>query len=316
MTPDESSTSNPSVQHDGEHAGSGPSYMRFYAMIATSAVAMFVLMYLNSYDIVGHAWLSETRFFMTMIMAGSMTAVMMSFMLGMYRNRAANLATFLFAALLLVAGVTLVRSQVTVSGVDYMEGMIPHHSIAILTSERAGIEDVRVRELADEIIAAQLREIDEMEWLIDDIRSNGIADTSEEAAERPVPDFSAGAEPADPREAVASVVDAFHSALAAGDSAEVRRLLHDDARILEGGGAETVAEYTAGHLSSDIAFARAVTRERSDLEVHVEGDLAWTTSTSRSTGNWRGREIDSRGAELMLLERTADGWRIRSISWS
>ena len=316
MTSDESPTSNSSVRDDERHTDSGPTYLRFYAMIATSAVAMFVLMYLNSYDIVGHAWFSETRFFMTMIMAGSMTAVMMSFMLGMYANRAANLATFLFAAVLLVAGVGLLRSQVTVSGVDYMEGMIPHHSIAILTSDRAGIEDVRVRELADEIIAAQLREIDEMEWLIEDIRSNGIVETSEEAAERPVPDFSVGADPSDQREAVASVVEAFHSALAAGDSAQVRQLLHDDARILEGGGVETVAEYTRGHLSSDIAFAQEVTRERSDLEVHVQGDLAWATSTSRSTGMWRGREIDSRGGELMLLVRTAGGWRVRSISWS
>ena len=88
----------------------------------------------------------------------------------------------------------LVRSQVTVTGVDYMEGVIPHHSIAILTSERARIDDVRVRELADEIIAAQRREIREMEWLIADIRANGEATTEAEAAVRPVPDFSSAPE--------------------------------------------------------------------------------------------------------------------------
>ncbi|NIP43085.1 MAG: DUF305 domain-containing protein, partial [Aliifodinibius sp.] len=86
--------------------------------------------------------------------------------------------------------VWLVRSQITVTGVDYMEGMIPHHSIAILTSENAGIEDLRVRELADEIIEAQVREIKEMEWLIEDIRAHGLAETEEEANARPVPDFS------------------------------------------------------------------------------------------------------------------------------
>jgi hypothetical protein len=91
---------------------------------------------------------------------------------------------------LLVLSVWLVRSQVTVSGVDYMEGMIPHHSIAILTSERSQIEDPRVRELADEIIEAQRREIKEMEWLIEDITANGVAQTQEEAEARPVPDFS------------------------------------------------------------------------------------------------------------------------------
>jgi hypothetical protein len=72
-----------------------------------------------------------------------------------------------------------------------MEGMIPHHSIAILTSERARIEDPRVRKLADEIIEAQRREIREMEWLISDIRTNGVATTQPEADARPVPEFSA-----------------------------------------------------------------------------------------------------------------------------
>lgn len=70
-----------------------------------------------------------------------------------------------------------------------MEGMIPHHSIAILTSERAQIEDRRVRELADEIIKAQRREIKEMAWLIEDIKANGVAETQAEADSRPVPDF-------------------------------------------------------------------------------------------------------------------------------
>ena len=71
-----------------------------------------------------------------------------------------------------------------------MRAMIPHHSIAILTSENAQIEDLRVRELADEIISAQRTEIKEMEWLIDDIAANGVADTPEKAQARPVPDFN------------------------------------------------------------------------------------------------------------------------------
>lgn len=166
------------------------SYARFFAMIATSMVAMFFLMYLHSYQILDHAWFSETRLFMTLIMGGSMTIIMLAFMLSMYPSRTVNLAIFAGGALMLLAGVWLVRSQITVTGVDYMEGMIPHHSIAILTSERAGIEDVRVRALADEIIEAQRREIKEMEWLIEDIKENGVVRTLEEADARPVPDFS------------------------------------------------------------------------------------------------------------------------------
>lgn len=138
------------------------SYKRFLAMIGTSMIAMFLLMYLNSYNILDHAWFSETRFFMTLIMGASMMVVMLAFMLGMYENRSVNVAIFLSAGMLLLSAVWLVRSQTTVSGVDYMEGMIPHHSIAILTSDRAWIEAVRVRELADEIIQAQRKEIKEM----------------------------------------------------------------------------------------------------------------------------------------------------------
>lgn len=173
-----------------EKRDSSESYVRFFAMIATAMVVMFFLMYLNSYRIIGHAWFSETRLFMTLIMGAAMMVIMLAFMIGMYENRRANGIIFVGAAVLLASAVWLVRSQATVSGVDYMEGMIPHHSIAILTSERAGIEDPRVRELADGIIEAQRREIKEMEWLIADIRANGPATTRAEAAARPVPEFS------------------------------------------------------------------------------------------------------------------------------
>lgn len=159
-------------------------------MIGTSMVVMFLLMYLNSYKIFNHAWFSETRLFMTLIMGSVLIVVMLSFMLGMYRNKKANIAIYLGALALLLAALFLVRSQVTVSGVDYMEGMIPHHSIAILTSDRAQIEDARVRKLADQIIEAQRKEIKEMEWLIRDIRANGVASSQEEAEAQPIPAFS------------------------------------------------------------------------------------------------------------------------------
>jgi hypothetical protein len=165
-------------------------YGKFFAMIGVSMVVMFFLMYLNSYDILDHAWFSETRFFMTFIMGAAMTAIMLVFMLSMYPNRRANIAILVSAAFLFAFALWLVRSQATVTDVDYMEGMIPHHSIAILTSDRARIEDARVRELADEIIEAQRREIMEMEWLIADIKANGAATNEAEADARPVPDFS------------------------------------------------------------------------------------------------------------------------------
>lgn len=170
------------------------SYVRYFAMIGTSIVVMFFLMYLHSYQILDHAWFSETRLFMTLIMGAAMMVIMLSYMLHMYKNRTMNVVIYVGAIILFGASLWLVRSQVTVSDVDYMEGMIPHHSIAILTSDRAQIEDMRVRELADEIIAAQRREISEMEWLIADIRENGVAETPAQAEARPLPDFSSSPE--------------------------------------------------------------------------------------------------------------------------
>ena len=179
----------PETRSERDSASLKP-YLRFAAMIATSMVVMFFLMYLHSYRLIEHAFFSETRVFMVTIMGGGMVIVMLLFMLGMYKSKAMNAGVLLAGVGLIALGLYLVRSQTTVSDADYMEGMIPHHSIAILTSERAQIDDPRVRRLADEILRAQRREIKEMAWLINDIRANGVAADEAEASARPVPDFT------------------------------------------------------------------------------------------------------------------------------
>ena len=163
-------------------------YGRFFAMIATSTALMFGMMYLNTYAL-DHVFFSETRTWMALYMGAGMAVVMLLFMWGMYASKRANVAILAGAALLFAGSLYLVRSQDTVSDLAYQRAMIPHHSIAILTSEHANIEDVRVRELADEIIRAQRREIKEMKWLIEDIDRNGKARTEAEAVARPVPEF-------------------------------------------------------------------------------------------------------------------------------
>lgn len=116
--------------------------------------------------------------------------------------------------------------------------------------------------------------------------------------------------------AVASVVTAFHEALAAGDSARALALLAPGARILEGGGVETRDEYASHHLGADMAFASAVPRERGPLEVRVMGDVAWVTSDSRVQGTYRDREIDARGTELAVVARHGGEWKIEAVSWT
>ncbi|ODV02063.1 MULTISPECIES: DUF305 domain-containing protein [unclassified Thiobacillus] len=150
-------------------------YRNFLLMILAASFLMFGLMYLNTYQL-SHVWFSQTRMFMTLIMSGCMSLVMLFFMRHMYKDRRANTVIVVGSIGLIGLGLWLVRSQVTVGDVAWMEAMIPHHSIAILTSERARIADPRVRKLADGIVQTQRREISEMEFLINDIQEKETGD--------------------------------------------------------------------------------------------------------------------------------------------
>ena len=149
------------------------SYGRFAAMIATSTVVMFGLMYLNTYAL-DHATFSQTRVWMAVLMGAVMAVVMLGFMWSMYANKTVNAAIMAVAIVVFAGSLWLVRSQETVDDVSYMSAMIPHHSIAIMTSRRAHIRDPRVRELADGIIEAQVREIAEMKELIADLEASPL----------------------------------------------------------------------------------------------------------------------------------------------
>ena len=115
---------------------------------------------------------------------------------------------------------------------------------------------------------------------------------------------------------VAGVVNAYHRALAAGDSAAVMTLLAPDAIIQESGSVETRSEYAGHHLPGDMRFAQALPGVRSAQRVVVVGDVAWSTSTSVTKGKYRDRDINAVGAELMVLARVGGAWRIRAIHWS
>ena len=143
-------------------------YKKFAGMILTSSILMFFFMYLNSYSW-DHLFFSETRFYMTLMMASTMAVVMLAFMLHMLKDKRINIGIVAVSVVVFASSLFLVRSQSTVADVSYMKAMIPHHSIAILTSERATFKDPRVQELANEIIKAQKREIDEMKKLIKDL---------------------------------------------------------------------------------------------------------------------------------------------------
>ena len=144
-------------------------YIKFSLMILISTIVMYIMMYFNTYQW-EHVYFSETRAYMALYMGAGMAVIMLAFMGNMYKKTKLNLMIYGLSVLMFAVGIWGVRSQATVDQVDWMQAMIPHHSIAILTSSRADIEDPRVQKLADDIIEAQKREIAEMQALIEALK--------------------------------------------------------------------------------------------------------------------------------------------------
>ena len=174
--------------NDDKGRGGMGMYWRFAAMILTAMVVMYGVMFVSSWEWSHVRW-SVSRMFMALTMGGTMGLIMLAWMLNMYKNTAANIVIVVASVLLLAGGTYFDRAQTTVTDIDWMSAMIPHHSLAITRSERATLRDVRVCDLAVAISVAQRREILEMDWLIDDINENGLATTAEEANNRPVPAY-------------------------------------------------------------------------------------------------------------------------------
>ena len=141
-------------------------YTKFFLMLGCSFIAMYITMYLNTYSI-DHVYFSLTRFYMSCLGISAMALIMLGFMLGMYKDKKKNIAIVVGSILLFTSALILVRAQKPIIGdLLWLRAMIPHHSIAILTSERADIQDPEVKKLANDIIEAQKREIQEMKQMI------------------------------------------------------------------------------------------------------------------------------------------------------
>ena len=143
-------------------------YLKFFLMIAVSTLLMFFMMYFNLYAF-SHFFFSQTRAFMALMMGAAMAIIMLLFMWKMYPNKKSNVAILIVSILVFCGSLFMVRSQTAVDDVKWMKAMIPHHSIAILTSKRADLSDPEVKKLAEEIIKAQEEEIEKMKELIEEL---------------------------------------------------------------------------------------------------------------------------------------------------
>ena len=153
------------MENSNQHSNK-ENYKTFFLMLGLSFIAMYITMYLNTYAI-DHVYFSLTRFYMVCLGISTMAVIMLLFMLKMYKNKKKNIAILIGSLVLFISALGLVRAQAPIVGdILWLKGMIPHHSIAILTSERADIQVPEVKKLADDIIEAQRKEIEEMKAMI------------------------------------------------------------------------------------------------------------------------------------------------------
>ncbi|MDT3401120.1 hypothetical protein QE417_000192 [Mucilaginibacter terrae] len=141
-------------------------YTRFLIMLALSFMIMYAVMYLNVYEW-DHIYLNLTRFYMTLLMICPMAVLMLMMMRNMYTDRKKNFLIMVFSIVIFGTALWGVRLQIAVGDIQWMKGMIPHHSIAVLTSKNAELKDPEVRKLADSIVKAQQAEIIQMKKMIE-----------------------------------------------------------------------------------------------------------------------------------------------------
>ncbi|MEP0711810.1 DUF305 domain-containing protein [Algoriphagus sp.] len=147
------------------------SYVKFAAMMAVSFVIMYGVMFLNA-DVFEHVMLSTTRTYMTILMIAPMAISMMLFMWEMYENKKANYIILASAVIIFIGTLTMLRNQTMIADVQWMKAMIPHHSSAIMVSQKAHLQDPEAQKLAQDIIEAQKKEIAQMEAMIKRLQKN------------------------------------------------------------------------------------------------------------------------------------------------
>ena len=101
-----------------------------------------------------------------------------------------------------------------------------------------------------------------------------------------------------------------------GDRAAAMSHIAEDAVFVESGRLETREEYEKNHLPADISFEKQVSGKRGEWKITIEDNTAWAIATTDYDGIFDGAPVAFTSAQLAVLSRDGDAWRIRSIHWS
>lgn len=141
------------------------SYKKFILTLIISFLFMYGIMFLNV-DEASHIYLSFNRLYMSVLMVSLMAFVMIILMGKMYPSKKINTMISVISIVVFIAALAFLRNQTFVGDIQYMKGMIPHHSSAIMTSKNADIKDPEVKKLSEQIIKSQEQEITQMKNIL------------------------------------------------------------------------------------------------------------------------------------------------------
>lgn len=148
------------------HAGHGTHpYRKLFVELALDFVIMFFVMYAMIAS-AEHLYFNIGNVYMTLMMVAPMTALMIFFMGKMYPSPTTNRLLIGLAALIFAVGWFGMREQLGVGDAQFLRSMIPHHSGAILMCKKAKLSEPETVRLCQNIIAAQEREIAQMQVIL------------------------------------------------------------------------------------------------------------------------------------------------------
>lgn len=112
-------------------------------------------------------------------------------------------------------------------------------------------------------------------------------------------------------------VTAFHAAIKAGERDKAIAMLSPDIMIYESGHVERSRdEYAKGHLGSDMAFSKEMTRKVLKHSERVSGNVAVVMDETETSGTYKGKPMTVFGVETAVLEKKGDAWVITHVHWS
>lgn len=140
-----------------------------YVNLILMGVVHIPVMYFIMFAMVdkgGDIYQNLNTFYMALMMAAPMVALMPFMMKEMYPDKKKNFLVLIGSLIILSGAFFAIRYQSAIGDSQFIRSMIPHHSGAILMCDEANISDGELKSLCRKISSGQRSEIDQMESIL------------------------------------------------------------------------------------------------------------------------------------------------------